>query len=86
MYTSDEYSGRDPKYWETYVENLKKVTPDDVLRVAQKYLHPDHLVILAVGDAKAITAGGYDKAKDLKFDAFGPVKRLPLRDPETMKR
>jgi len=43
-------------------------------------------VILAVGDAEAIMAGGYDKAKDLHFDVFGPVKRLPLRDPETMRR
>ncbi|MFH1110162.1 MAG: pitrilysin family protein [Planctomycetota bacterium] len=85
-YTGDEYTGRDLKYWETYVENLKKVTPDDVQRVAQKYLHPDQLVILAVGDAEAIMAGGYDKAKDLHFDVFGPVKRLPLRDPETMRR
>lgn len=85
-YTSDEYTGRDTKYWLTYVENLKKVTPDDVQRVAQKYLHPEQLVIVAVGDAEAIVTGGYDKAKDLHFDAFGPVKRLPLRDPETMRR
>lgn len=85
-YSSDEYTGRDSKYWQSYVDNLKKVTPDDVQRVAQKYLHPDQIVILAVGDAEAIVAGGYDKAKDLHFDAFGPVKRLPLRDPETMRR
>jgi len=85
-YTSDEYTGRDSKYWQTYVENLKKVTPEDVQRVARKYLHPDQLVILAVGDAEAIVTGGYDKAKDLHFDAFGPVKRLPLRNPETMRR
>ncbi len=85
-YTSDEYTGRDPKYWETYVENLKKVTPDDVLRVAKKYLHPDSLVILAVGDAEAIIAGGYDKAADLRLDKFGEITRLQPRDPETMKR
>ncbi len=85
-YSSDEYTGRDSKYWQSYVENLKKVTPDDVQRVAQKYLKPDQLVILAVGDAEAIVTGGYDKAKDLRFDSFGQVKRLPLRDPETMRR
>ncbi len=85
-FASDEYTGRDSKYWETYIENLKKVTPDDVLRVAQKYLQPDKLVILAVGDADGVIGGGYDKAKDLKFDVFGKVTRLPLRDPETMRR
>jgi len=85
-FTSDEYTGRDPRYWETYVENLKKVTPDDVLRVAKKYLHPDKLVILAVGEAEVIIGGGYDKVPGLKLDKLGPVTRLPVRNPETMKR
>lgn len=85
-FSSDEFSGRDPKYWETYVENLKKVTVDDVQRVAQKYLQPDKLVILAVGNADEVIPGGYDKAKDLKFDSFGPTTRLEPRNPETMKR
>ncbi len=85
-YVDDEYTGRDPIYWQTYIENLKTVTPDDVQRVAQKYLQPDQLVLLAVGDAGAISSGGYDKAADLKFDSFGKLTTLPLRDPETMKR
>ncbi len=85
-YASDEYTGRDTSYWQSYVENLKKVRPEDVRRVAKKYLHPDQLVILAVGDVEAMRKGGYDKAPDLKFDAFGPVKQLSLRDPDTLKR
>ncbi len=85
-YASDEYTGRDPAYWQSYIDNLKAVTPDDVQRVAKKYLHPDRLVILAVGDAETILAGGHDKAPELRLDAFGKVERLPLRDPETMKR
>jgi hypothetical protein len=85
-YADDEYTGRDPLYWQSYIDNLKKVTPDDVQRVAQKYLHPDKLVLLAVGDAEAISAGGYDKASDLKFDSFGKITRLAPRDPETMRR
>lgn len=85
-YVSDEYTGRDPAYWQTYIENLKKVTPDDVLRVAKKYLHPDKAVILAVGNMDDVLTGGYDKAPDLKFRAFGSITRLPLRNPETMKR
>lgn len=85
-YVSDEYTGRDPVYWQSYIDNLKRVTPDDVQRVAKKYLQPDRIVILAVGDAETILAGGHDKAPDLRLDAFGNVTRLTLRDPETMKR
>ena len=41
---------------------------------------------LAVGDAEAILAGGHDKAPELRLDGFGQVIRLPLRDPDTLKR
>jgi predicted Zn-dependent peptidase len=85
-YADDEYTGRDPSYWRSYIENLKKVTPEDVQRVAKQHLHPDKLVILAVGDADTMIPGGYDKAPDLGFDDLGAVSRLPLRNPETMKR
>ena len=57
-----------------------------MLRVAQKYLHPDRLVILGGGDAEAIMTGGHDKAPDLKLDAFGPVNRMEPRDPDTLRR
>ena len=85
-YVSDEYTGRDPSYWQTYVKNLQVVTRADVQRVARKYLHPDELVILAVGDVKAVRAGGHDKAPELRFDTFGTVTELKLRDPDTLKR
>lgn len=85
-YLADEYTGRAPAYWQTYVEQLKSVTLDDVLRVAGEYLHPDRLVILAVGETEALLAGGTDKAPDLRFDRFGKVTKLPLRDPDTLKR
>jgi predicted Zn-dependent peptidase len=85
-YANDEYTGRDSVYWQTYIDNLKKVTPEDVQRVARKYLHPDQLAIVVVGDAEAVIAGGYDKAPDLTFAEFGEVTRLPLRDPDTLTR
>ena len=44
------------------------------------------LVILAVGDRKAVRAGGHDKAPNLRFDAFGTVTELPLRNPDTLRR
>ncbi len=85
-YANDEYTGRDPAYWQTYTDNLKKVTVDDVLRVAKKYLHPDELVILVVGETDTVIAGGHDKNPDLHLDFFGKVTRLPLRDPDTLTR
>ncbi len=85
-YVSDEYTGRDPDYWQTYIENIKRVTPEDVLRVAQRHLYPEQLVILAVGDAAAIRTGGYDKAPHTTLDDLGEVKVLPLRDPDTLIR
>ncbi|MFQ5579101.1 MAG: M16 family metallopeptidase [Nitrospiria bacterium] len=45
-----EYYGLPSDYLELYRDNVAKVTKADVLRVAKKYLHPDRLVILAVGD------------------------------------
>jgi zinc protease len=43
-------------YYTRYREHIRAVTADDVLRVAQKFLHPDKLLVLAVGDAAAIRA------------------------------
>jgi zinc protease len=85
-YAREEYTGRDPSYWQTYVDNLKKVTADDVLRVAKEYLHPDQLVILTVGQSEDLIEGGHDKDPDVIFERFGAVKKLPLRDPDTLTR
>lgn len=85
-YVSDEYTGRDLDYWQTYVENVKRVTPEDVLRAAQRYLDVDQLVILAVGDAAAIRRGGHDKSPNTHFDDLGEVELLLLRDPDTLIR
>jgi zinc protease len=44
-----EVENRPRDYYETYIDNVRKVTADDVLRVAGKYLHPDKLVVVLVG-------------------------------------
>ena len=41
-------------YWDTYPQKIAAVTPEDVQRVARKYLDMGHLQIVAVGDAKKI--------------------------------
>ncbi len=86
VYANDEYTDRDSVFWQNYVKDLRSVTADDVLRVAKKYLHPDKLVFLAVGDTEAILKGGHDKAPDVKMDEFGKVTKWQVRDPNTLKR
>jgi zinc protease len=41
-------------YWETYPARVMAVTADDVQRVARKYLNPEAMQIVAVGDASKI--------------------------------
>jgi zinc protease len=43
-------------YYTRYREHIRAVTVDDVLRAARSFLHPDRLLVLAVGDAAAIRA------------------------------
>jgi zinc protease len=40
-----ETIGAGIQYLETYVDNIRKVTPQDVMRVAQKYLHEDNRTV-----------------------------------------
>lgn len=82
-FADDDYTGRPDNYWQDYQKNMEAVTPDDVLAVAQKYLHPDKLVYLVVGDPEAVKQGS-DK-HDERFDDFGTITIMPLRDPKTLK-
>ncbi len=85
-FANDELTGREYDYWNTYRDRLKAVTREDVLRVAQEHLHPDRLVILAVGDVEAMLAGNPDKPQ-YQFEKLAPdgkIVRIPLPDPLTM--
>jgi zinc protease len=86
LFASDELTGRDPKYWKTYRDRVRAVTVDEIQRVAQKYLTPDKLVILAVGNADDMLKGNPDKPQ-YSFDTIRkgtPIVRIPLPDPNTM--
>jgi zinc protease len=59
-------------YLQTYRDNVNAVSSDDVQRVAQKYVRPDEMAIVIVGDAKEIIpqASGYAETTEI-FDTEG---------------
>ena len=85
-FASDEYTGREKDYWEKYRDRIAAVTRDEVLRVAQKYIHPDEFVILAVGNVEEMIKGNPDKPgyKFEKLAKDGEIHQIPLPDLLTM--
>ncbi len=87
-FAQDEFTGRyakDPEYWKQFRPRLQKVAPEEVLRVAKKYLTPDKLAILVVGQKAEILLGYPSHPVKLADLAGGRLKELPLRDPLTMQ-
>lgn len=68
-----EYNDLPLDYLDTYVDNVKAVTKDDVLRVAKKYLHPDKTILLVIGKK--------DKF-DKPLSKFGKVNAIELKEYE----
>ena len=86
-FANDEFTGQKKDYWETYRERVGDVSVDDVLEAAQRHLHPDRLVVLAVGDREAMLQGNPDKPQ-FSFDNLASdagIQSIPLPDPLTMQ-
>jgi zinc protease len=84
-FAQDEFTKRPADYWDKYRDRVRAVTADDVQRVAQKYLQPDQLVILVVGNIDDITKGNPDRPQhSLDRVARGTIRRIPLPDPLTL--
>ncbi len=84
LFAQDEFLGRPHSYWRTYRQNVEAVTPADVQRVAERYLSPDKLVMLIVGDWEAIEPGDSDGRAtmvEIAEKIGGGVTMLPARDP-----
>lgn len=65
-----EYEELPLNYLETYLDNVQTVTQEDVQRVARKYLHPDEIKVLVVGDKEKF---------DKPLDSFGKVNVIELK-------
>jgi zinc protease len=59
--------GLPDSYYNRYQANVEAVTQSDVQRVAERYIDPDHLTIVVVGDRKSIEA-------PLRAAGIGPVE------------
>ena len=84
----EELTGRydkDPTYFADYAKRLNAVTAADVQRVAKRLLDPAKMTVLMVGNTKDMLSGDDKHPADIKKLAGGDPKRLPLRDPLTMK-
>jgi predicted Zn-dependent peptidase len=57
--------GFSPDYWDTYPAKIMAVTADDIARVARKYMNPDNLQVVAVGDVGKIKS---------TMEKYGPVE------------
>lgn len=67
-----EFYGYPPDYLEQFRANIEKVTTVDVDRVARKYVHPDKMAILVVGNSK-----DFDRA----LSTFGKVTSIDITIP-----
>jgi predicted Zn-dependent peptidase len=67
-----EYFDRPRDLLKVYLDSVRSVTKDDVLRVAKEYLHPDKLSFVVVG--KKATFDG-------DLSALGPVTEIALQEP-----
>ena len=67
-----EYDGYPLDYYNNYLDYYRKVTQDDIKRVANEYLKPENLTIILVGNPDL-----YEKP----MDEFGPVTNIELLEP-----
>jgi predicted Zn-dependent peptidase len=63
-----EFDGLPPDYLESYRENIRRVTLDDLRATARRWLDRDRASILVLGNARAFGCG---------LDSFGNVSRGP---------
>ncbi len=65
-----EYEELPLNYLETYLDNVQAVTQEDIQRVAKKYLRPEDVKILVIGDKEKF---------DKPLDNFGKVNSIELK-------
>jgi hypothetical protein len=71
-------------YLQTYRENVNAVTIEQVQTVANKYIHPDKIAIVIVGDGEEVLAQAKSYADEIEiFDTEGNSKNMEDYGKET---
>ncbi|MTI86997.1 MAG: insulinase family protein [Balneolaceae bacterium] len=70
---NNEYNGLSPEAFNELIEGIKATTPADVQSVAKKYLRPDKLQILVVGNKEEIGD---------QLDKYGNINELDISIPQ----
>lgn len=83
LFADDELLGRPHDYWTTYRDRVAAVTAADIQQAFARDINPDGMVVLVVGNIEEIMKGHPDHAA--KMTDFGPIHRIPLRDPMTLE-
>jgi zinc protease len=68
-----EFYGYPPDFLERFRAGIEKVTPADVDRVARKYVHPEKMAVLVVGNSKDF---------DRELATFGKVNTIDITIPQ----
>ncbi|HAR36681.1 MAG TPA: hypothetical protein DCR87_07260, partial [Acidobacteria bacterium] len=80
-FASLELQGKPMNYYATYRDKIKAVTKEKVMEVAKKYIQPDKMVIMIVGDFEPCNKGS-DKFPG-PLDRLGKIHRWKVMDPLT---
>jgi len=87
---SDEFYGEEENAQQKLLEDIKKVTKEDIYKIAQKYLHPEEMKIVIVGNEKLIKGklSDFGKVKKLDISIKAPVVKevIPMATPESLKK
>ena len=67
-----EFEGLPPDYYHTLLDRYRAVTSDRLQQVARRYVKPDDLAIVVVGDAKALAP---------TLTTFGETRKIPHEAP-----
>jgi zinc protease len=70
QYMQLKLDGYPDNYLDTYIDNIRKVTKADIQEAAKKYMDPEKMTVLVVGDEKRF---------DKPLASFGTVKALDLK-------
>ncbi len=75
LVAAQQLHGLPDDYLDTYRENIRAVTAAEILEAANKYVHPDSLAMVIVGDAAEVLSQAASYADDVAvFDSLGNSK------------